>query len=238
LSPGALTLPLLYSPRMNEVLFLLHVAFVLGFGCVALRMGRPGLTAWVALQAVMANLFVIKQIGFLGFHITCSDVFAIGSLFGLHLLREYFGEDAAKKALRSCFLCMLFFAAMAQIHLLYMPSPYDTTQGAFETLLSPSPRLLFASLAAFFIVQHIDLRFFGRLKKKFPQLPLTLRNAVCVSATQLLDTLLFSLLGLWGQVGSLGDIILVSFLIKLVLIALMSPLIHVSRRLVRPHAQM
>jgi uncharacterized integral membrane protein (TIGR00697 family) len=215
---------------MNEALFLIHVAVVMGFGFIALKMGRSALIAWITLQAVLANLFVLKQICFFGYHVTCSDVFAIGSIFGINILREYFGKDAAKKALWSCFFCMVFFVAMAQIHLFYAPSIHDTTQRAFETLLSASPRLLFASLAVFFIVQQIDLHLFGYLREKFPRVPLSIRNALCTSSTQFLDTFLFSLFGLWGLVASLFDIILVSFLIKLLVVALMSPLIHFSKR--------
>ncbi|MBS0604361.1 MAG: queuosine precursor transporter [Verrucomicrobia bacterium] len=219
---------------MNESLFLLHVVLVMGFGFGALRMGKAALSAWVALQAVLANLFVIKQICFFGFHVTCSDVFAIGSIFGLNLLREYYGKEAAKKALWSCFFAMVFFVAMAQIHLLYTPSPLDTTHPAFDSILSSSPRLLIASLAVFFIVQQIDLRLFGWIKEKCNRVPLALRNAGSLVATQFLDTVLFSFLGLWGLVASLFDIILVSFLIKLAVIALMTPLIQFSKRFA-PH---
>jgi queuosine precursor transporter len=215
---------------MNEILFLLHVVIVMGFGFGALKMGKAALTAWVALQAVLANLFVIKQICFFGFHVTCSDVFAIGSIVGINLLREYYGTEAAKKALWSCFFAMLFFVSMAQFHLFYEPSSFDTTQGAFEAILSPSPRLLLASLAVFFIVQQIDLRFFSLLKEKMKWLPLSIRNAISVSSTQLLDTVLFSIFGLWGLVANLFDIVVISFLIKLFVIALMTPLIHFSKR--------
>jgi queuosine precursor transporter len=218
---------------MNEILFFTHAIIVMGFGFGALKMGKAALTAWIALQAVLANLFVIKQICFFGFHITCSDVFAIGSIFGLNMLREYFGQNAAKKALWICFFAMIFFVAMAEIHLFYIPSPFDTTQTAFEAILSSSPRLLAASLSVFILVQQIDLWLFGLLKEKFRTLPLGFRNAFSVSITQFLDTFLFSIFGLWGLVAHLSDIILMSFLIKLLVIVLMSPLIHFSKRFVR-----
>jgi queuosine precursor transporter len=217
---------------VNEILFFIHVALVMGFGYGALKMGKAALTAWIALQAVLANLFVIKQICFFGFHVTCSDVFTIGSIFGLNLLREYYGQDIAKKALWTCFFAMIFFAMMAQIHLLYLPSSFDTAHLAFETILSPSPRLLIASMAVFILVQQIDLRLFGFLKEKFHGLPLSIRNVFSVSITQFLDTFLFSIFGLWGLVAHLSDVILISFLIKLVVIALMTPLIHFSKRFI------
>ncbi len=217
---------------MNELLFLAHIFIVIGFGFAAFKMGKATLTSWIALQAVLANLFVIKQILFFGFHITCSDVFAVGNIFGLNLLREYHGQEEAKKALRTCFFAMAFFAAMAQIHLFYAPSPFDTSHASFKAVLSSSPRLLVASFAVFIFVQQMELRLFGLLKDKFQMIPLGCRNALSVGFTQFLDTLLFSILGLWGIVEHLSDVILVSFLIKLLVIMLMTPLVHFSKRTV------
>lgn len=215
---------------MNEALFLIHVAIVMGFGLAALKMGKLTLTSWITLQLVFANLFVIKQMCFFSFHVTCSEVFTIGSIFGLNLLRQYFGKEAVKEAVWSCFFTMIFFVAMANLHLLYQPSPFDTGHEAFEKILSSSSRLLFASLGVFVLVQQIEVRFFSYLKEKCSLIPLTLRNAISTSSTQLLDTFLFSVLGLWGLVANLFDIILISFSLKIMIIALMSPLIHFSKR--------
>jgi len=215
---------------MNEILFFLHIILVMGFGFCALKMGKSTLTAWIALQAVLANLFVIKQICLFGFHVTCSDVFAIGSMLGLNLLREYFGQEATKKALWICLFAMTFFAAMGQIHLHYLPSPSDTAHPAFTTILSASPRLLLASLGVFMIAQQIDVRLFGLIKEKFKFFSLGIRSAFSVTVSQFLDTFLFSIFGLWGIVAHLSDVILISFLIKLLVIGLMSPLLHFSKR--------
>ena len=218
---------------MNETLFLAQIIVVIAFGYVALKIGKSALTAWICLQAVLANLFVLKQISLLGFDVTCGDVFAVGGIFGLNLLREYGGKDAAKQALKCCFFLMLFFVAMAQLHLLYQPNTHDTSQSAFEAILSSSPRLLCASLIAFFVSQAIDLRLFSLLKERSPSLPLSVRNGISLISAELLDTLLFSVLGLWGLVANLTDIIVLSFLIKLILIGCMSPLIHLSKRFVK-----
>ncbi len=121
---------------------------------------------------------------------------------------------------------------MAQVHLFYRPSPFDHSQPSFDTILSSSPRLLIASLLVFLIVQQIDLRLFSYLRQKFQRLPLSLRNACSLSATQFLDTVLFSILGLWGLVAHLFDVIVISSLIKLAVIGLMSPLVHFSKRFV------
>ena len=208
---------------MNELLFFLHLFIVMLFVLISLKLGKEALIASIAMQAILANLFVIKQISWFGCDITCSDVFAIGSIFSLNLLREYFGLELAKKAIWVSFFAMIFFTLMSQIHLFYLPSIFDTTHTAFLQILTPTPRLLLASLITFLIVQQLDLRLFGFLKKQL-SIPFWMRNAVCVTITQLLDTVLFSFLGLFSLVACLTDIILVSYFVKIVIITLLAPL--------------
>ncbi len=203
---------------MNELLFIIQALLIIGFAIGALKLGKAALTSWVAVQALIANLFVLKQITLLGFNVTASDAFAIGSLLGLNFLQEYFSREEAQQATWICFFFMLFFALVSQLHLLYIPSPFDTAQAAFVTILSPSFRLLIASMSVFFIVQQIDIRFFGFLKKAMPQASFALRAGLALVVSQFLDTCLFSVAGLYGMVASLFDIILVSFFVKLAVI--------------------
>lgn len=208
---------------MNELLFLLQTLLIIGFAIGALKLGRGALTAWVAVLALIANLFVIKQITLAGFHVTASDSFMIGSVLGLNFLQEYFGKEDARKATWITFFFLLFFAVVSQIHLLYEPSPYDTTQSSFQTILSVSPRLFIASMTVFFIVQQLDVAFFAFLKDRFPQRSFASRTTASLVLSQFLDTLLFSFAGLYGIVGSIVDIIFVSFCVKLAAIFLISP---------------
>jgi queuosine precursor transporter len=216
---------------MNEILLVLHLGIVLVFAWGALRLGREALVSWVAMQAVLANLFVIKQMQLFGLTVTCSDVYAIGSVLGLNLLQEYFGKENAKRAAWICFFIMVFFALMSGAHLLYTPSAQDQTQEAFSRILSTTPRLLIASLATFFIVQQIDVRFYSLLKNALPRLSLTLRNGASLVVSQFLDTVLFTFLGLYGLVSAIGDILIFSFLVKLSIILLMSPALAWIKRL-------
>ena len=77
---------------MNELFFLLHIITIVAFALGALYIGKNALIVLVAMQSVLANLFVIKQMTFLGFNVTCADVFAVGTILTLNLLQEYYGE--------------------------------------------------------------------------------------------------------------------------------------------------
>lgn len=213
---------------MNELVFLSHIFVVITFVLLSLRLGKSALIALIALQGVLANLFVVKQMSLFGFSVTCSDVFAIGCILSLNLLQEYFGKESAQQATRISLLTLLFFAFASQIHLLYAPTLLDTTQNAFSTIFSSSPRIIFASIFTFYLVQKFDVRFFGFLKG-----PLPLRIAISLLISQLLDTVLFSFIGLQGLVESIFDVILVSFLIKCIIIAVSSPFVAFSKRFVK-----
>jgi len=206
---------------MNELLFFGHVLFTVASIFVALRLGSTALTALIALQTVFANLFVIKQMLFFGLEVTCSDVYAIGGIFALNVLQEFFGKETAKKAIRISFLASLFFVAMAQIHLLYLPSPSDQMHGAFAQIFSSTPRIVFASMAVYWLVQQFDYRFFGWLQTRFSAFPFRLGLSLILSQT--LDTILFSFLGLYGIVFSLLSIIVVSLFTKWIAITCSVP---------------
>lgn len=202
----------------NELLFLVQIIVTVCFALGACRLGSAALTSWITLQALVANLFVLKQITLFGFNVTASDTYAIGSLVGLNFLQEYYGKEEAQKATKICFIFLCFFALISQLHLSYEPSLHDTSHSAFMTLLIPAPRLFFASLGTFFIVQQIDIHFFAFLQKKLCSNSFALRVAISLLVLQFLDTVLFSVTGLYGLVASITDIILVSFLIKLIAI--------------------
>lgn len=203
---------------MNELLFFAQSFLILCFALGALKLGSSALTAWVAIQALIANLFVLKQITLFGFEVTASDAYAIGSLLGLNFLQEYFGREEARRATWICFFFMVFFTLVSQLHLLYQASPDDTSQSAFVALLSPAPRLLFASMGVFFLVQQFDIRFFSFLKEQMPQVSFGVRTAIALVVSQFLDTFLFSFAGLYGIVHSMVDIIILSFAVKLAVI--------------------
>jgi queuosine precursor transporter len=215
---------------VNEYYFLLQVLFVFLLCYGAMRLGKEALITAVSLLSVLANFFVLKQMLFFGFEVTCSDSFAIGSLLALNLLREYYGKEAAKKAIWIAFLSMGAFVCFSHLHLRLSPSPHDQTHLAYSLLLAPSPRLLFASIFTFFIVQKIDLRSFSWISNLLPRSSFSLRTTLTQSFSQFLDTLLFSVLGLYGLMANLTHVILISFLIKICILLVLAPLTTLFRR--------
>jgi uncharacterized integral membrane protein (TIGR00697 family) len=206
---------------------------MISFLFVALRLGSLGLTVLICLQTVFANIFVVKQIDLFGLPVTCSDVYIVGSLLGLNLLQEFFSKEAAKRALRISFFSALFFIAMVEMHLLYTPNGADTTQFAFQRIFSSTPRIVFASVAVFFLVQQIDMRIFGWLQKKANGRHLPLRIGLSLFLSQTIDTILFSYAGLYGLVASVIAVIVVSLPIKFLSIVCSAPFTSLCRKFVK-----
>lgn len=213
---------------MNELLFFIHIVLVLGFALFSLRLGRVALVVFAILQAILANLFVLKQTSLFGLAVTCSDVFAVGGILSLNLLQDRYGKEAAKGAVNLSLVVLLFFALMSQVHLAYTPLSMDATQSSYTMLLGLAPRLIGASIATFYLVQRFDVWFFGQLSS----IKLPIRIAASLTLSQLLDTTLFSFLGLYGQVASLFDIIVFSFLVKTIVIGCSSLFVNLSKRVV------
>lgn len=212
---------------MNEFLFFLQVFLVFLFTWVIGRYGKELLAGWMGLLAILANLFVSKQIVLFGLEVTASDVFAVGLFLSLNMIQEFWGSESGQKAVKTTLLLQVFFLVLAQIHLAFIPSSLDQSQFAFEQILGAYPRILAASLFTLWLVQKWDLLFFGFLKVKFSHLSFSVRNLICLFVSQALDTFLFTLLALSGTSANLIDIMILSYLIKALLIGL-TPLITLS----------
>lgn len=177
------------------------------------------------------NLFVTKQITLGGLNATGSDALGIGAVLGINLLREYCGASVARTGVIISFAIVCFYTVVAFLQLLYVPSAFDTQHIHFVALLQPMPRILAASLFSYMIVQTLEYVLYDFFKKKYHSKFFILRNYGVVLFTQFLDTILFALLGLYGLVHHVGEIILVSYTIKAATIILMTPLIVCCKRI-------
>jgi uncharacterized integral membrane protein (TIGR00697 family) len=218
---------------MNSIILCLHVTAICGLTLFALRYGFHFMLAWLCLLALAMNLFVLKQINLFGLSVTSSDALAVGYLLGLNLIQEFFGQKEARKCIWISLFISLSFVLLSQIHLLYLPNQFDLTQGHFRALLAPMPRIIFASLFSFMVVQVVDLKFFSFLKKKTGGKYLPGRTAAALVVSQLLDTLLFSFLGLYGLVAAIFPIILLSLAVKGITIFLSTPFVSLAKKVFR-----
>lgn len=216
---------------LNLLLFLASCALIAGFAWYFYSLGQHALTAWIALVSLLANLFVLKQIEILGLTATASDIFSVANLLGLNLLQERFGRKVARQAIWVSFSCLLFFTVMSQIHLFYEPSPNDVAHAHYYSLLSIAPRLALSSLVTFLLVDLFDSRLFGMIREKYPHIPMLWASFFTMSVSQLLDTVMFSFLGLYGLVNAVMDVIVFCYIVKFIAIANTLPFTYLSKRI-------
>jgi len=213
---------------MNELIFLIHTLVIACFALGSLALGPTALVAFVCIQCVLANLFVVKQITLFGLTATCADAFTVGATIGLNLLQEYFGKAIAKRTIWINFFLLIFYAIVSQVHLLYIPQSADTAQQHFIPLLTLMPRIVIASFSVYLFTQMTDYYLYGILKKTFQDKYIVFRNYASIAFCQLLDTTLFSFLGLYGIIDNIGEVIIISYLIKLASIIIATPFVGFS----------
>lgn len=210
---------------MNELLFLGQSIATFSFILLALKIGKEWLKAAVLLQWVLANLFVLKQIHLFGLNATATDAFVVSGSLGIALVNEFCGKKEAKKVVWMGFLIMLFCALMSLFQLQYEPSLFDEKSLAYGAILAPMPRLLIASFIAYIIAEFVNV-FLSHFLKQLSSDKFPIARWIGVAAvSQFIDTVLFTIVGLYGIASNLSTIILISFCIKCCALLISWPLI-------------
>lgn len=218
---------------MNELLLLFQIFFLVAFTFGAFRLGKDALIALFCLEAILANLFVLKQVTFFGLTVTASEGFAVSAFLALNLLREYFGLQEAKRGILICFGATVFAVGLNLIHLCYQGAFDDAVTRAYTTLLAPQARIVGASVLAFGFVQFLDLKVWSRLPQRWA---FWRRNffTSCISLSA--DTLIFTIVGLVGLIACPVHVCLFSFTIKMISLLCTLPLSAWMIRLVKKPA--
>lgn len=210
----------------NEYILFLHCLLVSLCCLGGIILGRCALFTLICLLPLMANLLVTKQITIFGLQATATDAYIIGSTLALNLLQERWGIDITKQALRMSFFCLLFYVLFTTIHVAYIPSGFDMMHIHYQMILGYMPRIAVASVCAYAFSQVFDTWLYRFLRLR-NHMPAVLASTMSISTSQLIDTVIFTFLGLSGIMTTLVHIIFVSYVIKLISIILIIPLTKV-----------
>ncbi len=216
---------------INELLFFSQAGIIGIAILIAVRFGKEGLIAFGAIAGVLANLFVAKQIMLFGLTVTASDAYMIGASLSLNALQEFYGRSATRLAIWIAFFCQILFVIMAMLHCAYIPSPADISQAHYCAILHNLPRLVAASLFAYNAAEWTNYGIFMLLKKMVGDRWFAARSFASTASAQLIDTILFSFLGLYGIVASIWDIMLMSFAIKLSIMFIALPFLTFAKKM-------
>lgn len=203
----------------NEAILLLHFCAVV-FGVFLLSLGgKEGLGMGFFLFLLVSNLFISKEISVFGLHITACDVYTIGSILCLNLIQEIYGKKASRRYLYLGIGGLIFFLVCSQFHISYLPTLHcEEFSSAFDILLSPTPRIVIASLLVSVIADRFDMKLFRALKNRSPSSPFWVRFLLSTLSSQLIDTILFSIIGLYGLLENIWTVALLAYLTKVIFI--------------------
>lgn len=192
----------------QEVLWLTTLVADLGCTLILYRLfGKAGLQVAIATSILLANLQGPKLTVIFGFQTSLGVIFYSSIFFATDVLSENYGKQAAAKAVWMGFAVSVIVVLMMSLALLYQPSDRPGTaeysqniHAAFTTLVDFTPRFVFGSLFSYIVSQRFDVYAFHRIKAITGERRLWLRNNLSTMSSQMLDTLVYSLVVWWGVV--------------------------------------
>jgi uncharacterized integral membrane protein (TIGR00697 family) len=127
--------------------------------------------------------------------------FPLSYVFG-DVLTEVYGYARARKVVWAGFMAMAFASVMSWVVLAFPPSPRWPHQEAFQTVFGNTPRIVLASLVAYFCGEFTNSYTLARLKVRTEGRFLWLRTIGSTIAGEGVDSLIFyplAFLGVWSN---------------------------------------
>lgn len=184
---------------------------------------------------ILSNIISVKLFSVGDFILPAAAIVYVVTYLITDVIGEVYGKDAAmrtvKAGLVTQIVALLFI--LAAIHL--PAAEAFGMQSEFEAILGGSFRVMFASLLAYIISQHIDVNVFHRLKMKHGTQKLWLRNNLSTASSQLIDTAIFIAVAFVGTVptGVLFSMIITQYVFKFVVAIVDTPFTYLLVKIAR-----
>lgn len=203
--PEALSL---FFTSNQEILWLFTLFTYLFCTVLLYRLfGKAGLQVAIAFSILLANLQGPKLTTIFGVQTSLGVLFYASIFFATDVLSENYGKDEANKAVKMGFLVSIIMIVMMSLSLLYQPSNTSETSAvsanihkAFITIVDFTPRFVLGSLLAYYISQRYDVWAFHAIKQRTGEKYLWLRNNLSTMSSQLMDTIIYTLVVWWSIV--------------------------------------
>lgn len=216
----------------NELLWAALIIANFSLILLAFRLwGKLGLFVFAILSIMLANIQALKQVELFGLNGSMGDISYIGVYLISDILSENYGKDTAKKIVWLGMFSVLAVTILMYTSLQLIPSQYDQAQNALNNIFDIFPRLLFASLCAFFVSQSYDIFSYQFWRKKFPTYRyLWLRNGMSMMISQLMDNAIFTIIAFTGRFpfGYVVQIFITSCVLRTIISIIDTPFIYWS----------
>lgn len=150
--------------------------------------------------------------------------FPISYVFG-DVLTEVYGYARARKVVWAGFAAELFAAFMSWAVLAFPPAPGWPHQAAYETVFGGTPRIVLASLFAYFCGEFVNSYVLAKMKILTEGRFLWMRTIGSTIAGELADSLVFHPLAFWGvwENELVLKVMLTNYCLKVAWEAVMTP---------------
>ncbi len=223
---------------MNEIYWI--ILLLVNFGLILLSyriFGKMGLFIWVPIAGIVANIQVIQTIELFGFTATLGNIVYASSFLVTDILSENYGKKEANKAIWIGFFSLIAMTILMNLALFFNPTAEAFSQETYksiETIFSFMPRIVLASLVAYILSQKHDIWAFHFWKKRFSSTKtLWIRNNLSTMVSQLLDSLVFTVIAFYGvfEMEILIEIFATTYLLKWLVAASDTPFIYIASKM-------
>ena len=225
---------------MNEILLIISIFIIYGSELLFFKMfGKQGLYCFTVLATIAANIEVLIVVNAFGMEMTLGNVLFASTFLVTDIISELYGKKEAQKAVNIGIATSLTFIVLSQWWLLYTPSESDFAMESIKTIFSNTPRLMIVSMVVYAVVQKFDVWAYHKWwdftskkcgdSKKY----LWVRNNGSTLISQFLNDLFFTVGAFWGvyDVGTIGNIVLSSYVIFIVTSLADTPFVYAARRI-------
>jgi len=198
-----------YDLTMAAFVAILLLSNVLGAGKVA-TVDLPGIGSWPFGAGIL--------------------FFPLSYVIG-DVLTEVYGYARARRCIWVGTAALLFMAFMSWVVVSLPPSPEWTGQAAYEQVFGQVPRIVFASIVAFWAGEFVNSFVLARMKLWTGGKHLWTRTVGSTVAGQGIDSLIFYPLAFWGAAGFSHELVirllLTQWALKVAWEALLTPVTYV-----------
>jgi uncharacterized integral membrane protein (TIGR00697 family) len=133
------------------------------------------------------------------------------------VLTEVYGFARARRCIWAGFAALIFMAFMSWVVVALPPAASWTGQSAYEAVFGQVPRIVFASIVAFWAGEFVNSFVLAKMKLLTEGRHLWTRTIGSTVAGQAIDSLIFYPLAFWGAAGWTNDLVLKVLLTQWVL---------------------
>jgi uncharacterized integral membrane protein (TIGR00697 family) len=124
------------------------------------------------------------------------------------VLTEVYGFARARRCIWAGFAALIFMAFMSWVVVALPPAASWTGQAAYEAVFGQVPRIVFASIVAFWAGEFVNSFVLAKMKLLTEGRHLWTRTIGSTVAGQAIDSLIFYPLAFWGAAGWTNDLVL------------------------------